>query len=53
MSLRHAQEQATSGAKGHKFTGGGFSFLSKSLAVFGKLVAMCKADERKSLFPDD
>lgn len=32
---------------------GGFSSLSKSSAIFGKLVAMCDADEGASLFPDD
>lgn len=32
---------------------GGFSFLSESLAVFGKLIAMCYADEGANLFPDD
>jgi len=31
----------------------GFSFLSISLAVFGKLIAMCDTDEGASLFPDD
>lgn len=54
MSLRHAQEQATGRNKGHEFTGGvELSFLSKSLAIFGKLIAMCDADEAASLFLDD